>query len=87
MIVSRYQINHPNLDVNSWSKIDISKLDTLIKKISCEKSMTQKSINILQRNKETMVLNLGTFRIELENIAEIEPTLKILEKRIRNIEK
>lgn len=80
MIVSRYQINHPDLDINSWSKINISNLDTLIKEISCDKTMTQKSINVLERNKKTTVLNLGTFRIELENIAEIDPTLKILEK-------
>ncbi|MCD8503369.1 MAG: hypothetical protein LRY71_19100 [Bacillaceae bacterium] len=82
MVVSRYQINHPDLVVNVWSKIDISNLDTLIKEISCDRGMTQRSINVLKDNKRAMVLNLGTFRIELENIAEIDPTINILEKEL-----
>lgn len=82
MIVSHYQINHPDLDVNSWSKIDISNLHTLIKEISYDKRMAQTSINELNRNKETMVLNLGTFRIKLENVAEKDPTINILEKEL-----
>ena len=74
----RYHINHPNLDVQKWTNVDVANLNNLIKELSYDEVMFRTSISSLQSNNELKVLNLGGFRIEIENVAEIDPLLKSL---------
>lgn len=79
----RYQINHPNLDVQKWSNVDVANLSNLIKKFPYDEGMFRTSISSLESNNELKVLNLGAFRIKIENFAEIDSTIKILKKSLR----
>ncbi|WP_062196913.1 hypothetical protein [Massilibacterium senegalense] len=79
----RYQINHPNLDVQKWSNVDVANLDNLIKELPYDEVMFRTSINSLESNNELKVLNLGGFRIEIENSAEIDSTIKTLKESLR----
>ncbi|MFB7036219.1 hypothetical protein ACFCVS_17130 [Bacillus altitudinis] len=79
----RYQINQPNSDVQKWSIVDVEDLGDLIKKFPFNEGMVRTSISSIESNNELKVLNLGAFRIDIENSAEIEPTLKILKKSLR----
>lgn len=83
----RYQINQPNLDIQKWSNIDVANLDNLINELSRDDDddevMFRTSINSLESNNELKVLNLDGFRIEIENFAEIDSTIKILKESIK----
>ena len=82
MIVSRYQTCHPNLKIQSWSQVDISKFGDLIKTHSFDEAMLRKGIEVLKFNKELMIVNLGTLRIDIEQISEIEPVIRVLKKAL-----
>ncbi|MEF3087411.1 hypothetical protein ACQJ0G_18425 [Bacillus altitudinis] len=79
----RYQINHPNLDVQKWSNTDVTNLDNLIKELSYDEVMFRTSISSLESNNELKVLNLGRFRLDIENFSEIDPTIKILKEALK----
>lgn len=82
VIVSRYQTCHPNLNIQKWSQVDISKFSDLIKTHSFDEVMLRKGIEILKFNKELMIVNLGTLRIDIEQTSEIEPVIKVLKKTL-----
>lgn len=79
-----YQINSPDLKVDEWSKIDLSNLNDILKRYSINETMTRTSIKSLQSNQNLMVINLGTLRIKIDNLAEIATTSEILEAFLEN---
>ncbi|MCY7580641.1 MULTISPECIES: hypothetical protein [Bacillus] len=79
-----YQINHPKMVIPKWSQVDASSLDILLEKFMLRERMVQDSIRLLKDHKKPKVLNLGGFRIKIEDTKEEALVIKSLEYVLRN---
>ena len=80
----RFQLFHPNFENEVWTKIDVSTLENMIKgkAFPLNEAMFRTSITSLEDNTIPKVVNLGNIRLDIENVAEIDPTITILKKSL-----
>ena len=80
----RFQLMHSALNINEWTKIHVSTFENMMKEkaLPCDEAMFRTSISALEHATNLKVLNLGKFRIDIENVAEINPTITILKESL-----
>lgn len=80
----RFQLMHSALNINDWTKIHVSTFENMMKDkaLPYDEAMLRTSISALEDDTNLKVLNLGNFRIDIENVAEINPTIAILKESL-----